>query len=67
MLKFSGYSYLIRGQPLKRCPIPGGGEARFMAVDRCVHTSEIENYYAQSTEDSATGFEELRFSAVSQH
>jgi hypothetical protein len=39
MLKFSGYSYLIRGQPLKI----GGLAARATAPDK----SEIKIYYAQ--------------------
>lgn len=53
MLKFSGYSYLIRGQPwLKMGSLTAGARRNV--------PSEIMSYYARSCSEPATSFQGLR-------
>jgi hypothetical protein len=52
MLKFSGYSYLIRGQPLKNWGFSGKGYSIFKSV---IKITALRDDY-----DSAVGFEELQ-------
>ena len=53
MLKFSGYSYLIRGQPwVKDGALTAGAPPNAL--------SEIMNYYARGCSEPATSFQGLR-------
>lgn len=58
MLKFSGYSYLIRGQPLERekATRRGGAFSGFHGWKPAgTALSEGENYYARGHSEPATG------------